>query len=104
VALGGVERLARVALGRRLGVTEKRAGDGEDGNAAAADGEKEASDVRRKAVYALSSAVRNYQPAMDVCTSELQRLGEDTGGKVDATDMDAVDMVINGLKEKAAKA
>jgi len=60
--------------------------------------------VRRKAVYALSSAVRNYQPAMDVAHEELKKKGhgveKDT---VDAANMDAVDEVMNGLKEKVAK-
>ena len=59
--------------------------------------EKEA--VRRKAVYALSSAVRNYQPALDVCTEELAKVGHEHG-KVDAEDMDAVDVIMNGLKAK----
>ncbi|KAG5996586.1 hsp70 nucleotide exchange factor fes1 [Claviceps spartinae] len=55
----------------------------------------EKEDVRRKAVYALSSACRNYQPAMDVCMEELG------AEKVDATDMGAVDVVMDGLREKA---
>lgn len=55
----------------------------------------ERTDVRRKAVYALSSACRNYQPAMDVFLEELKH-----GNKVDAHDMDAVSVVIDGLKEK----
>ncbi|KAG6041068.1 hsp70 nucleotide exchange factor fes1 [Claviceps citrina] len=62
---------------------------------ATAAAEKE--DVRRKAVYALSSACRNYQPAMDVCVEEL---GEVPGGKVDAMDMGAVDVVMDGLRER----
>lgn len=63
----------------------------------------EKEDVRRKAVYALSSACRNYQPAMDVVTAELEKKGarEEGKGKVDATNMDAVDEVMNGLKDKA---
>ncbi|KAG5950555.1 hsp70 nucleotide exchange factor fes1 [Claviceps sorghi] len=61
---------------------------------ATAASEKE--DVRRKAVYALSSACRNYQPAMDVCVEELR----DGSDKVDATDMGAVDVVMDGLREK----
>lgn len=67
------------------------------------DGEKE--DVRRKATYALSSAVRNYQPAMDVVAAELEKGGQraEGQGKVDATNMDAVDEVMNGLKEQARK-
>jgi hsp70-interacting protein len=60
--------------------------------------------VRRKAVYALSSAVRNYQPAMDVAHEELKKKGHPVeGDKIDAADMDAVDGVMNGLKEKATK-
>ena len=59
--------------------------------------------VRRKAVYALSSAVRNYQPAMDVAAEELKKKGHvDSNHTVDASDMDAVDVVMNKLKEKAA--
>lgn len=59
--------------------------------------------VRRKAVYALSSAVRNYQPAMDLCTEELEKLGQ-ASGKVDAENMDAVDAIMNGLKAKITAA
>jgi len=62
------------------------------------DGEDKA--VRRKAVYALSSAVRNYQPAMDVCSTELRKRGKDHGN-IDAEDMDVVDAVMNALKEEA---
>lgn len=61
--------------------------------------------VRRKATYALSSAVRNYQPAMDAVAAELEKGGQRTEGqgKVDATNMDAVDEVMNALKEQARK-
>ncbi|KAL2760786.1 hypothetical protein ACRALDRAFT_1066765 [Sodiomyces alcalophilus JCM 7366] len=59
--------------------------------------------VRRKAIYAISSAVRNYQPAMDVCTDELEKQGY-SGGKIDSQDMDAVDEVMNFLKAKVTKA
>ncbi|KAJ4302249.1 hsp70 nucleotide exchange factor fes1 [Collariella sp. IMI 366227] len=55
--------------------------------------------VRRKAIYALSSAVRNYQPAMDVAVEELRK-----GAEVDAADMDAVDAVMGYLKGKVAEA
>ncbi|CZR58995.1 probable FES1-Hsp70 nucleotide exchange factor [Phialocephala subalpina] len=68
-----------------------------------ATGEKESSQVRRKAVYALSSACRNYQPSMDVFTEELGKMGR-SGEKVDAADMDACDVLIGGLREEAAKA
>ncbi|TVY47181.1 Hsp70 nucleotide exchange factor [Lachnellula occidentalis] len=69
----------------------------------AVDGE-EVEGVRRKAVYALSSACRNYQPAMDVLTAELGKLGRDEwAGKVDAADMDACDGLIGAMREEAAK-
>ena len=65
---------------------------------AVADAERE--DVRRKAVYALSSACRNYQPAMDACADELSKAGHETA-TVDAASMAAVDDVMNGLRDKA---
>ncbi|KAF5659200.1 hsp70 [Fusarium heterosporum] len=65
--------------------------------------EGEPIDVRRKAVYALSSAVRNYQPAMDVFADELTKNGHKTE-KVDAANMEAVDEIVNGLREKIGKA
>ncbi|KAH8881506.1 Fes1-domain-containing protein [Thozetella sp. PMI_491] len=79
LAMGGIPRLVSMA-----------AKDGE--NAAA----------RRKAIYALSSAVRNYQPAMDAATEALQKHGYD-GAKVDAQNMDAVDDIMNGLRDKVPK-
>jgi len=51
----------------------------------------------------LSSACRNYQPAMDSLTAELGKLGRSTE-KVDAGDMDACDVLIGGLREEASKA
>lgn len=61
--------------------------------------------VRRKAVYALSSAGRNYQPAMDVIAEELVKKGALGEGQkqVDAADMEAVDEIMNPLKEKISK-
>lgn len=56
--------------------------------------------VRKKAVYALSSASRNYQPAMDVCVEELGKTGR-VHGKVTADDMDSVDAVLHPLREEA---
>ncbi|KAG9249225.1 nucleotide exchange factor Fes1-domain-containing protein [Calycina marina] len=56
--------------------------------------------VRRKAVYALSSACRNHQPAMNELVCELEKMGRKQG-KVDAADMDACDVVIGGLREDA---
>ncbi|CAG8959649.1 hypothetical protein HYFRA_00001552 [Hymenoscyphus fraxineus] len=82
LAMGGIGPLVKVATSK-------------------GEGEK----TRRKAVYAVSSAVRNYQPAMDVLTEELGKIEEwkEFGGKVDASDMDAVDVVIGKLREEAAK-
>lgn len=63
--------------------------------------------VRRKAVYAISSAVRNYQPALDLLLEELVRHGhhdEETKKRgIEATDMDAVDEIVNGLRGLHAK-
>jgi len=65
--------------------------------------EGESKEVRRKAVYALSSGCRNYQPAMDVFTEELGKRGRSVT-KVDSSDMDAIDEIIGGLREEASKA
>lgn len=82
LAMGGLPRLVKVAVQ-----------------------EDETETVRRKAIYALSSAVRNYQPAMDVVAEELVKHGHhEEGRKVDAQDMEAVDEVINALREKVMAA
>ncbi|OAA61700.1 hsp70 nucleotide exchange factor [Niveomyces insectorum RCEF 264] len=83
VALGGIPRLVALAAGA---------------------GEPAA--VRRKAIYALSSACRNYQPALDAYLAALPAAHRGRGGgdregdlpPVDATDMDAVDAVFSSLK------
>lgn len=82
LAMGGLPRLVALAL---------------------APAERE--DVRRKAVYALSSATRNYQPAMDAVAAELEKVGQRPAGsgKVDAANMDAVDEVMDALKEQVKK-
>ncbi|KAI0540046.1 nucleotide exchange factor Fes1-domain-containing protein [Xylaria digitata] len=103
VALGGVEKLVQMAVGKRLPASSSANGESGDGAKTGETEKQETNTNRRKAVYALSSAVRNYQPAMDVCATELRRQGEHVGGDgkpIDATDMDAVDLVINGLREK----
>ncbi|KAI1099871.1 Fes1-domain-containing protein [Jackrogersella minutella] len=97
VALGGVERLVKMALGERL-----PRGDETTGEAVASS--EESQDVRRKAVYALSSAVRNYQPALDVAAKELRNRGEEVQEGINAEDMDAINELINGLKNKALNA
>lgn len=100
-ALGGVERLVAMTLGRRVS-GEEDTGEAKKSSDEEEEGVEDAKDVRKKAAYALSSAVRNYQPAMDACTAELARRGE-TGAlaaQTDAQDMDAVDAVIGGLRER----
>lgn len=52
--------------------------------------------TRKKAIYALSSAVRNYQPAMNEVVKHLP--DEYPRDKIDAGDMDAVDSLMNKLK------
>ena len=59
--------------------------------------------VRRKAIYALSSACRNYQPALDATVEHLVAAGHHTE-TCDATDMEQVDKIINDLREKAKAA
>lgn len=62
--------------------------------------ETEDKEVKRKAIYALSSQCRNYQPAMDVFTEELEKTGRKYGN-VDAADMDAVDTITTKLRQEA---
>lgn len=56
--------------------------------------------VRRKAVYALSSGVRNYQPAMDEASKHLP---EDIVGteKISAEDMDTIDGIMDKLRKRS---
>ncbi|KIW71571.1 hypothetical protein PV04_03718 [Phialophora macrospora] len=74
VALNGIEKLVQVSL--------------EDADRA----------TRKKAVYALSSAIRNYQPAMN---EAVKRLPKDIVGPdhVSATDMDVIDAIMGKLRE-----
>lgn len=55
--------------------------------------------VRRKAVYALSSSVRNYQPAMNEAVKSLPKdvVGAD---QVSADDMDKIDAIMAKLREQ----
>lgn len=78
---GGIPQLAKLAV--------------EDGEQA----------VRKKAITALSSAVRNFQPGLDALEQSLpekvwtrRKLG------LDAADMDAVDSVIKALRDHSAAA
>ncbi|EPS26154.1 Hsp70 nucleotide exchange factor fes1 [Penicillium oxalicum] len=52
--------------------------------------------ARKKSVYALSSAVRNYQPAMNELVKSLPE-GYPTE-KTDAGDMEAVDLIMDKLR------
>ena len=59
-------------------------------------------DVRRKAIYALSSGVRNFQPGLDAAVKALPKAFAPEGA-IDAGDMEAVDRVIDGLREDSAR-
>lgn len=58
--------------------------------------------AKRKAIYALSSGVRNYQPALDALIKELpaEILGPNTP-KIDASDMDKINEFLEKLKGEA---
>ncbi|KAL2828278.1 Hsp70 nucleotide exchange factor fes1 [Aspergillus cavernicola] len=53
--------------------------------------------VRKKAIYAISSGVRNFQPGIDELTKHLPD-GYTSGEKVDAGDMDAIDAIMDKLR------
>ncbi|PYH98879.1 Hsp70 nucleotide exchange factor fes1 [Aspergillus ellipticus CBS 707.79] len=58
--------------------------------------------VRKKSVYAISSAVRNYQPAMDEVTKNLpEGYSRD---KIDSGDMEAVDALMDKLRAHPVEA
>ncbi|KAL3479474.1 Hsp70 nucleotide exchange factor fes1 [Aspergillus californicus] len=52
--------------------------------------------VRKKAIYALSCGIRNYQPSMDELAKHLPE--GYASGKVDAGDMEAIDAVLDKLR------
>ena len=58
--------------------------------------------VRRKAIYALSSEFRNFQPGLDAALKTLPK-GIAPEGAIDAADMEAVDRVIEQLREDSAR-
>ena len=58
--------------------------------------------VRRKAIYALSSEIRNFQPGLDAALKTLPK-GIAPEGAIDAGDMEAVDRVIEQLRENSAR-
>ena len=57
--------------------------------------------VRRKAIYALSSEIRNFQPGFDVAVKALPKEYAPEGA-IDAGDMEAVDRVIERLRDESA--
>ena len=58
--------------------------------------------VRRKAIYALSSGIRNYQPGLDAAVKALPKSVAPEGA-IDAGNMEAVDMVIEQLRTESAQ-
>ena len=58
--------------------------------------------TRKKSVYAISSAVRNYQPAMDEAVKHLPEGYHRE--KVDAGDMEAVDAIMDKLRAHPVEA
>ena len=58
--------------------------------------------VRRKAIYALSSEIRNFQPALDVAVKALPKEFAPEGA-IDAGDMEAVDRITDHLREASAR-
>jgi hsp70-interacting protein len=55
---------------------------------------------RKKAIFALSSSVRNFQGALDEAVSHMPA-DFNTQDKLDANDMESVDVLINKLRESA---
>ena len=58
--------------------------------------------ARKKAILAISSGVRNYQPALDKAIESLPA-DRKVHGKVYANDMGAVDGIIQNLRDESAK-
>ena len=58
--------------------------------------------VRRKAIYALSSETRNYQAGLDAAVKALPKVFAPEGA-INAGDMEAVDRVIEQLREASAR-
>jgi len=60
------------------------------------------SKVRERAIKSLSSAIRNYPPALDTTMEHLPTDWKTTGA-VDANDMDTVDNLIDSMKQRSRK-
>ncbi|KAF2121222.1 Hsp70 nucleotide exchange factor fes1 [Lophiotrema nucula] len=57
--------------------------------------------VRKKAILALSSAIRNFQPSLDAAIPNIPEDIRPKGG-LDATDMDSIDNLVSDLRGKYA--
>jgi oligoendopeptidase F len=55
-------------------------------------------DVRKRAITALSSTVRNFQPGLDATLSHMPKEFKPQE-ELDASDMESVDILINKLRE-----
>lgn len=59
-------------------------------------------DVRKKAILALSSATRNYQPGLDAALASLPEEHK-VNKKLDAADMDSVNILIQKLRDNSKR-
>ncbi|MDI1491761.1 MAG: hsp70 nucleotide exchange factor fes1 [Ramalina farinacea] len=57
--------------------------------------------VRRKAIYALSSEVRNYQPGLDATVPALPKTIVPEGA-IDSGNMDAIDQIMERMREESS--
>lgn len=61
--------------------------------------------VRRKAIYALSSEIRNYQPGLDltlrILPEEILVKARGMAQSFDAGNMETVDLIIDELKRRS---
>ncbi|OCL12916.1 Fes1-domain-containing protein [Glonium stellatum] len=58
--------------------------------------------VRKKAILALSSAIRNYQPALDEAIASMPK-EHTVDQKLDAADMDSVNILIQRLRDHSER-
>ena len=56
--------------------------------------------VRRKAIRAISSTARNYQPGLDGIISQIPS-EQSIDGNLDANDMGSVDILIDKLRHRS---
>lgn len=58
--------------------------------------------VRKKAILAVSSTIRNFQPGLDAAQKSLPTEYH-SGDKIDAEDMEAVDTIVQRLRDNSSK-